>query len=41
MSASILPNGFSDHHLIMFDFNIKQTSRYKYYWHFNAKNVKR
>ncbi len=40
MSASILPSGFSDHHLIMFDFNMKQTSRPKYYWHFNEKMLK-
>lgn len=37
MSASILPNGFSDNHLIIFNFLF-----FKYYWHSNEKkNTKR
>ncbi|XDV49743.1 hypothetical protein PO909_018933 [Leuciscus waleckii] len=37
MNTSILPNGFSDHHMVIFDFNLKNMSKPIYYWHFNAK----
>ncbi len=35
--VSILPVGFSDHHLILFGLNMKRTSKPNYFWHFNTK----
>lgn len=37
MNVSILPNGFSDHHMIIFDFNLKKVVKPCYFWHFNVK----
>lgn len=35
--VSILPAGFSDHHLILFVLNMKKISKPNYFWHFNIK----
>lgn len=37
MNVSILPNGFSDHHMITFDFNLKKVVKPCYFWHLNVK----
>lgn len=37
MNVSILPNCFSDHHMITFDFNLKKVVKPCYFWHFNVK----
>lgn len=37
MNAVILPVGFSDHHLVLFDLNMKTITKPNYFWHFNVK----
>jgi len=37
MNAVILPVGFSDHHLVLFDLNMKAITEPNYFWHFNVK----
>lgn len=37
IDVSILPNGFSDHHMATVDINMIQMFHPKYYWHFNVK----
>lgn len=36
-NTNILPNGFSDHHMVTLDYNVVKMSRPKFYWHFNVK----
>lgn len=40
MDVSILPVGFSDHHLILFGLNMKRTSKPNYFWQFYIKLLK-
>lgn len=37
MDTFIRPNGFSDHHMVILDVNLKKTPRSNYYWIFNIK----
>lgn len=37
INTNILPNGFSDHHMVTLDYNIVKVSRSTFYWHFNVK----
>lgn len=37
LEVSILPVGFSDHHLVLFALNMKRKLRPNFFWHFNTK----
>ncbi len=37
MNIFIRPNGFSDHHIVILDANLKKTFKSNYYWIFNVK----
>ena len=37
MSSHIYPVGFTDHHLVTFDFHVAQPTKRSSHWHFNVK----